>query len=201
MHVLINFKICDNSQDCGGIAVCPNKAFYWDDKKKTIAIDQKKCTSCGLCEKACPAHAIRVAKNKEEYLKIKKEIDKDSSKMSDLFVDRYGATPIASTFVIPQEKFDIQIVNYGKNSVAELFDDSSINCLLKSIPISDLFQNKDVKYGKIKLENDLLKKKYKINQLPALLFFKSGKLLGKIEGYFNILQKKELLGKINKIIS
>jgi len=56
--VLINFKICDNFKDCSGIAVCPTKAFYWDRKKRTIAVDNEKCKSCGLCEESCPVDAI-----------------------------------------------------------------------------------------------------------------------------------------------
>lgn len=72
MSVLINFKICDNSKDCNGIAVCPIKAFYWDEKKKTIAVDETKCISCGKCEESCPVDAIRVARNEKE---LKKRVD------------------------------------------------------------------------------------------------------------------------------
>ena len=77
MSVLINFKICDNAKECGGIEVCSTGALSWDDKKETIVIDNTKCISCGLCEKACPIGAITVAKTEEEYEKIKKKIDDD----------------------------------------------------------------------------------------------------------------------------
>lgn len=46
-----------------------------------------------------------------------------------------------------------------------------------------------------------LLKKYKIKKLPALLFFKDGKLDDKIEGYYDSKEKEILLIKINKIIS
>jgi len=197
MSVLINFKICDNSKDCNGIEVCPTQAIYWDEENKTLAIDNSKCISCGVCEPSCPVNAIRVAKTEEEYNKIKREIDEDPRKVSDLFVDRYGAVPIDIAFFIPQNKFDIQILESTKLAVVELFNDKSIKCLLHSIPLKELFDDIDVKYRKIK-DDDILSKKYKVNELPVLLFFKGGKLIGKIEGYYK--DKDELMEKINKII-
>jgi len=122
MPVLINFKICDNSKDCSGIEVCPTGAFYWDEKKKTIAVDNKKCASCGKCEAACPVHAIHVARTEEESKKIKKEIDADPRKVSDLFVDRYGAEPTEPAFLISEKKFDAQILKSTQPAVVELLE-------------------------------------------------------------------------------
>ena len=200
MSVLINFKICDNSEDCDGIEVCSIGAFYWDREKRTIAVDNSKCTDCGRCEEACPVDAIRVAKTKEEYEKIKNEIEKDLRKVSDLFVDRYGAQPISSAFLIPESKFDIQILRSTKPVVLELFEDDSIQCLLRSISLKELFKGLDIKYRKMKAEGGSFLKKYGVKELPALLFFKDGKLTGKIEGYFENKKKEELIMKINKIL-
>ena len=200
MSVLINFKICDNSKDCNGIAVCPIKAFYWDEKKKTIAVDETKCISCGKCEESCPVDAIRVARNEKEFKKIKKEIDEDPRKASDLFVDRYGATSVSPAFLISPDKFEIQILESTKPAVVEFFKNSSIKCLLNSIPIKELV-NIDVKYRKIDLSNDdSLLKIYKIKELPSLLFFKNGKLIGKIEGYYKTGSEKELKKRVDEII-
>lgn len=77
MAVLINFKICDNAKECGGVAVCPTGALSFDEEKQTIIIDNDKCISCGKCEKECPIGAISVAKNKLEYDKIKQDIEND----------------------------------------------------------------------------------------------------------------------------
>lgn len=203
MSVLINFKICDNSEDCSGIDVCTIGAFYWDKKRKTIAVDNSKCISCGACEKSCPVGAIRVARNEEEYQKIKKEIERDSRKVADLFVDRYGASPISPAFLIPQKKFGIQILRATQLAVVELFNHDSIQCLLRSIPVKELFGkvSPNIKYRKIEQDDNSLLEKYNVKKLPALLFFKDGQMIGKTEGYFEAKDKDVLLRKIKEILS
>jgi len=201
MPVLINFKICDNSKDCSGIEICPSGAFFWDEKKKTIAVDNARCLNCGKCEKACPVGAIRVARTAEEYQKIKKEIEEDPRKVSDLFIDRYGAEPVDQAFSIPQSKFEIQIIESTILAAVELFDDGSIMCLLKSIPVKELFKDLDIKYRKIKVESGKLLKRYKIQKLPVLLFFRKRKMIGKIEGYFNLEHKKDLIDAVNTVVA
>jgi ferredoxin len=198
MPVLINFKICDNSSECSGIPVCPVKAITWNDKKKTLEIDNKKCTSCGLCEKACMVNAIRVTKSQEEYKKIEQEMKNDPRKISDLFVDRYGAQPIHEGFLEKEEDFKNLIKSSKIPIIFEFFNGESIKCLLYSIPIKDLFS--DVRYRKVELKTEELTKEYKIKELPALLFFKNGKLTGKIEGYYGQDKKDELKKKINQIL-
>ena len=66
MSILVNFKICDNDKACSGMEACPNGVFSWDEEKKSLVIDNSKCISCGLCEKACMVSAIRVARTQEE---------------------------------------------------------------------------------------------------------------------------------------
>ena len=41
---------------------------------------------------------------------------------------------------------------------------------------------------------------YEIKNLPALLIFKDNRLLGKIEGYYSLEKKEELIHKINEIL-
>jgi len=199
MSILINFKICDNAQECNGIAVCPTGALSWDKDKKSIKIDNEKCISCGKCEKSCMVNAIYVAKNEAEYKKIEEEIKKDSRKVSDLFVDRYGAQPIHPAFLIKDDKFELEVLGSKRLVVAELFDDDSIKCLLKSIPMKSLFANYSIKYRKVVAGKELIKK-YKIKKLPALVFFKNRKLLGKIEGFYDSKKKEKLVKKITLIV-
>ncbi len=198
MSVLINFKICDNAKECNGIAVCPTGALSWDEKKKSIKIDNEKCLSCGRCE-VCGVGAIHVAKDEKEYQKIKKEIDDDSRKLEDLYVDRYGASPINLPFLIEEKDFQKEVAEADRLTVAELFEDDSIECLLKSIPIKELFKGMEIKYRKVKTGKDL-REKYGIRELPTLMFFNKGKLLGKIEGYYESKKKDELMAKIGRII-
>jgi NAD-dependent dihydropyrimidine dehydrogenase PreA subunit len=197
MPVLINFKICDNAKECNGIDVCPTGALSWDEKEKTIVIDNRKCISCGLCEKACMVGAIRVAKTDEEYEKIKKEIDEDPRKIADLFVDRYGAMSIEPAFLIPKGRFDLEVLEATKPTVLEVFNNDSIKCLRFSIPIKELLGDYDIKYRRLEIKKDSpVLKKYKVDKLPSLLFFKNGKLKGKIEGYYDFKKKEILKRKI-----
>lgn len=201
MAVLINFKMCDNAKECGGIAVCPTKALSWDEKEETIKIDNDKCISCGLCENECPIGAISVAKTKEEYEKTKKEIDEDPRTTKDLFVDRYGAAPLSDFFTTTEDDLKNKIKN-DNITLIELYIDDSIQCLLKSIPIKELSKDlpKDTLYYKLE-SNDKLKKQYKINEYPSLLIFKNNNLLGKIEGYYTTDEKEKLIKNINDLIN
>ena len=152
MAVLINFKICDNAKECAGIAACKTNALFWEEKKDTIAVDNGKCTSCGLCEKACMIHAIRVAKSDKEYDCIKKEFDEDPRKLYDLFVDRYGANAIEPTYLIGPEKFKVEVLESRKLTAVEIFSEDTIECLYSSIRIKDIFYGINIKYRKVKAE-------------------------------------------------
>lgn len=198
MPVLINFKICDNAKECGGIAVCPTGALSYDEDKNTIVIDNSKCINCFACEKECPIGAIHVAKDDNEYNKIKKEIDDDSRTTKDLFVDRYGAAPLSNFFII-ESKDLINKINNNKLVFIEVYTEDSIQCLLKSIPIKDLIDDEDILYYKILVDDNLIKE-YNITSYPSLLVFKNNTILGKVDGYYDENQFDELKNKINTII-
>ena len=199
MAVLVNFKICDNAKECGGIAVCPTGALSYDDEKESIIIDNDKCISCGICENECPIGAIMVARTDEEYDKLKEEIDSDTRTTKDLFVDRYGATPLSEFFMIESDDIENKVNNDGITLI-ELYNDDSIQCLLKSIAIKDLTKDlpKDTLFYKLEANDDILNK-YNVNELPSLLVFKKGNFLGNIDGYYEVDNKEKLLDNLNKI--
>lgn len=200
MSVLINFKICDNAKECGGVAICPTGAITFDEEKETLVIDNSKCISCGQCENECPIGAIRVAKDENEYKKIKEEIDNDPRKTKDLFVDRYGAAPLSEFFMIEAEEIE-QKLDADKIVLIELYNDDSIQCLLKSIPLKELVKDLPDTTIFYKAESKkVIEEKYEIKELPALLIFNKGNLLGKIEGYYTDNNKQEIIEKIKSMI-
>lgn len=201
MAVLINFKICDNDKACSGMSACPQGVFQWDSKKNTLVIDNDKCISCGICEKACMVSAIKVARTKEEYEKIKKEYDEDPRTINDLLVDRYGATPIDKAMIGSEEEIKLKLLEVQRPFIVELYNEDSIMCLLKSIPmkkIADAFDS-ETRYRKIEVTSDTLLKEYNIKELPCLLFFKNKKFLGKIEGYIDEDNKEKLMNEIQAL--
>lgn len=199
MAVLVNFKICDNAKECGGIEVCPTGALSWNEEKETIEIDNNKCISCGLCEKECPIGAFQVARTNEEYQRMRKEIEDDPRTTKDLFVDRYGAVAISDFFTISLDEIDKK-TEKDCITLIEVYNPDLAECLLKSIPIKELTKElpKDTLYYKTESSENI--KKYDIQELPSLLIFKQGNLLGHIDGYYTTNEKNEFIGKINEIV-
>lgn len=203
MPVIINFKICDNAEACNAISVCPTGAFHWNSEKKTLEIDKNKCIDCGACatsEKSCQVGAIRFAKTKEALEQIKKEIAEDPRTISDLQADRYGATPINMPFSCSEEELD-SVLTTSKTCLIEFYNEDSIECLIKSIPVKEILKEIDNStYRKIEVKSEGFKKKYEINEFPSLYIFKDNNIIGKIEGYYSVDQKEELIEKINSIL-
>ena len=199
MAVLINFKICDNDKACGGVAVCPTGAIYYDEEKETLAIDNEKCISCGMCEKECPIGAIKVAKDEREYEILKKQIEEDPRRTKDLFVDRYGATPLSEFFMLESEEVANKI--NSKNIVLiEFYNDDSIQCLLKSIPIKELIKDfpESTQFYKVEI-SETLTNEYQIKELPAIVAFENGRMIGKIEGYIDEDNKEKLINEMKAL--
>lgn len=202
MSVLINTKICDIAKECSGITECPTRALFWDDEANKIEIDSSKCTCCKVCITACPVGAIHVADNQEEYEKIKLEIDNDPRSIDDLFVDRYGATPIDDTFLMVIDQFESQISKSKGLMFVEFFNESSIQCLLKAIPVKEIIGKVKgcAAYMKVEGDNSICTK-FQIENLPTLLVFNNGLLIGKIDGFYETSQQDKMLLELSNIIN
>ena len=200
MSVVINFKICDNAQECSGIEACPNGAIYWDEEKETLATNNSICTGCGICEDVCPIGAIRTAKTDEEYALLEKEIEEDERTTEDLFVDRYGAVPIDDAKNIRYDELVQKLQTEQGVIIAEFYDDNSIQCLLKSIPVSDIIKmiKECVAYYKVEVSDTVIDE-FSITELPTLCIFKSGHLKKKIDGYYEIEDAEKLNSIIGEI--
>lgn len=198
MSILINFKICDNSPECGWINACPNKVICFDEQKDSLVINNDACVNCNRCVKSCPVGAIFLAKNQQEYEAKQKEIDNDPRTSKDLFVDRYWAVPISSKTLLEPDKLKESVLDSDKLIVLEFLNDDVIECLIKSIPIKEIL-SKDTLYYKFFTDTNFLKQ-YKVNTLPALLFFNHWKVVGKIEWFYWIEQKNTLINKIDTIM-
>lgn len=201
MSVLVNFKICDNDKACSGMAVCPMGVFTWNGEKNTLEIDNSKCICCGACEKACMVSAIRVAHNDEEYKKIEKEIEEDPRSINDLLVEKYGAKVIDLAMAGEEWEIDSKLDNASRPLIVELYNEDSIMCLLKSINVKEIADafSKDTRYRKIEVLNEDLMKRFDITELPSLLFFKDGKFVGKVEGYYTTDEKDKLINQIKDL--
>lgn len=195
-----NYKICDNAPECGGIEVCPVKAITFNEKTGSVEIDNEKCISCGLCEKSCPIGAFRVAKTEEEAIKIQEEIEMDPRTTKDLFVDRYGATPLSEFFMIEASEIESKVEN-KELVLIECYIEDNIECLLKSIPIKELTKDlpKSTLFYKASCDN-YESNYYEIKEYPSLLIFKNGEFVGKIEGYFEESEKEEFISQIKSYV-
>ena len=199
MAILINFKICDNSPECSWANICPNKALYFDEEKDSLAINNDACINCNSCVKSCPVWAISLARNQQEYETIQKEIENDPRTSKDLFIDRYWAVPISSKNLLKSDEFKEKVLQSEKLIVLEILDDDSIECLIKSLPIKEILPA-NVLYYKF-FADPIFLKQYEIQSLPTLLFFNAWKVIGKIEWFYGIERKTELLKKIDEIIN
>ena len=85
--------------------------------------------------------------------------------------------------------------------MTELFDDDSIECLLKSIPVSEIIQSlpQCAGYKKVQASAEVCDS-YGISDLPALLVFSEQQLLGSVSGYVESEQSYVLIEKLGDII-
>lgn len=194
MSVLVNRKICDNAAECSGIEVCPTGALFWNVSEEKIDVNNDLCISCHECAGACPVGAILVANSDEEFAQMRIDIENDTRTVKDLFVERYGAMPIDEKLVLEGSSAD-SVAKENPLVFIEQFQDSSIQCLLHSIP-AELLVNR---YGCVYRKQQVLDEAE--GAYPQLLIYKDGALVGRILGYFDDMHIETFAEQIDKIIT
>lgn len=206
MSVFINFKICDNAQECSGVEVCQTKALDWDDVKKSVIIGNKKCISCGMCVDECPAGAIRVAHNDVEEREIKEDYENDPRTLKDLMVERYGASPVNKSTLISIQEATLMLKKKSPLIVVEVIDGEDTPCLINSVPIAEIFGFKKYEYYKVTNGDKLYESfahKYSIEECPTLLVFMDGAILVRKDGSVengDYIERTEFIKKINSAL-
>lgn len=200
MSVLINRKRCDNRNICPCINECPASAFYWDDLKKSVSVNNNLCISCKQCVIACEAGAVKVATSDEEYNKIKKDYECDLMSIEELFQDRYGASIVDEKYNLEIKDLDKLLKDSNKHLLIEFFNDEDSSCLVNSIPVNEIVKkiNVPVSYRKISVTNIDEVSKYGINELPSLLIYKNGKEIFRHEGFTFFFEKDKLLKELSE---
>lgn len=194
MSVLVNEKICDNAAECSGIETCPTGALFWNTDNGRIDVKNDLCISCRECVSACPVGAILVADNDEEFAQMRIDIENDTRTAKDLFVERYGAMPIDEESVLEDGPLD-SIVKESSLFFIERFQDSSIQCLLHSIP-AELLVNR---YGCVYRKQQVSEEEEGV--FPQLLIYKDSVLAGTIPGYFDDTHIEAFAEQIEIIIA
>lgn len=200
MSVLINNKRCDNASVCSCISECPTKAFYWDSNKKSVAVDNNLCINCRQCVIACEAGAVKVARDDEEYSKIKTEYDDDMMTKEELFQDRYGASIVDERFALDISDLEELIKNSNKQLLVEFYNDDEAKCLINSIKIEKIINKIGLKisYRKINLASVQQLKKYGVTTLPALVIIDNGRVVFNYNGFVDAKNEELILNKLDK---
>lgn len=199
MPIRIHWNICDNADACGGIEVCPTGAIYWDEKANQIGVNDDRCSDCAACVDACPVGAIRFSPKAdlEGLRRIEKEIKEDARTLEELEVERYGASLIDREILLDENDVEKTIKSTKGVLLIEFNKDTEINCLLHSIPVSEIKREVgQCSYRKVMLQNDIAG----IEKFPSLLVVVDGARNGIVEGYYEDDETDVFLQKIRELL-
>lgn len=205
MPVVINYKICDLARECGGIAVCPTKAFFWNEKTQRPDVDNNKCTSCGLCSLECPVGAILVARTPRELAHLKKIIANDPRLEKELWRERLGTqpgrTPPKAAIVTP-DNFQKEILQTKGLVALDVWSEATLDCryhslLWENLGFADKISLKKLDGGK----HQNLLRRLKVTVIPTLIFFNNGQEQGRRGGYLYRKDEPALKQLIRRLIA
>lgn len=201
MPIIINHNLCDEALECGGIEVCPTKAFYFDTKTKRVKVNRKKCTECLKCTlpDACPVGCILYARNKDEEERILKMIKLDPRTSKWLWKERYGCQPAKTP---PKAKI-ITDANYKKvmseeeYKIIDVWHYDHLDCRVFSALYEDLVGMSKIKIYKLDAKRyPEVAKKLRVKKFPTLLLCKDYQEIFRHEG---LMKKKEIKDNSTRI--
>jgi NAD-dependent dihydropyrimidine dehydrogenase PreA subunit len=199
MPIIINHNLCDEAPECGGIEVCPTGAFYYDKKRKRVAIDHSKCNECLKCTlpDACPVGCILYARDKKEEARIQKILNQNPRTTKWLWQERYGCQPGKTP---PKAKIlnktnTNNILKQRGYKLIDIWHYDYLDCRAHSVLFKELL--KGIKEGINIYKLDAKKypkfaKILKVNKFPTLLLYNDKKEIWRFEGLMKDKQKKEL---------
>ena len=90
-----------------------------------------------------------------------------------------------------------------KPILVEVYTEDTIDCLIKSIPIKEIFKcigKEDLRYRKVENTSEEFLTQYNIKELPCLLYIENNEIKWKVEGFYSVEEKEKLFEKIKKFI-
>lgn len=207
MPVLIDQRVCDNSPGCSAIRVCPKDAIIYDRKKGKIVEDNSRCTSCGICQRVCPAGAVKVYPTDAALEAAKKEIENSTLTGDDLLEQRYGVRPGdphelgTNMFQADCSNFADEVLKSELPVVVDFWAEWCAPCRILAPTFKDLAAEFDGKLRFAKLDTEECQQvpaQYGIMSIPTMLFFHKGRIIERAVG---ALPKDALRSKIKTVLA
>lgn len=204
-QIIINHKICDRAPECGGIAVCPRQAIYYDKDTKSIAWDESKCTFCLQCAlpDSCPVGAIMYAADELQAQSIQNTINEDPHSDEWLWLERYGVMPSESdpkAKILNNQIFDT-IKSKGTFNIIDIWHEDFLECRLHSPLYADIFIGVNncsfFKLDAKKYSN--LVQSLSIDAFPSLIALKDGEVIYQHQGIIKPDQIEQINQKLQKL--
>jgi NAD-dependent dihydropyrimidine dehydrogenase PreA subunit len=183
--IIFNYKICDKSPECGGIATCPTGALTFNEVSKKPVWSPELCIFCLRCTMpdACPVGAILFARDENDEKTILDTINSDSRSEEWLWLERYGVQPSTNSQLLTPQNFD-QITK--STCLIDVWSEDSLDCRLHSALYADLLKDISPKLQVYKLDakkHPELAKKLNVKIFPSLLFCHKNKIDLLISGH------------------
>ena len=204
--IIINQKICDKSPDCGGIAVCPSGALFFNQDSQAVEWNQDKCVFCLRCTlpDSCPIGAIMYARDEASEKTIIDTINSDPRSEDWLWQERFGVEPGKPSIAkeLTDENFE-EVVNSSQNSLIDIWHQDYLNCRLHSVLYQDILtETPDVVIYKLNAKKyPQLVGKLGVKIFPTLQLIINGKINLICQGDIEDSKLSTIISSIKEIIN